>query len=425
MAAHLARRTRSYILSLLTVFAILGIAVSGCGGSGGSSIKAGPGVDLTKKVINLGILTPLSGPVAAPIGIPLTKGIEAYFKAVNASGGIDGFQVNLIEKDSQYNPQVQVQMYNQIHNQVLMLAESLGSPTTQAIVSLSERDKMLVSAASLDSVLARQQYMILIGTPYRLQVENGFDYIVNKLGDKSPKVGIIYQDDAYGQDGLTGYHEAVGCYSLNDVAQATYELTDKTYTAQVAKMKQAGAKYVVLTAVPTIAAGIIGTAAQLGYFPQWILNSPAWANGLLGVSPQFTGLLQKSVWVVAQGATWGDTSQPGMAEMLTNLQKYAPDQKPDGYYQFGYAEAKVTYAVLKKAADNGDLTRDGLLKAFNSLGTVDLGGLFGASAHYGASPDERVPTRDNSVYGIDTTVPNNFKNLSGDFTGTCATSSHF
>lgn len=425
MATHLARRARSRALSLLTVLAVLSICVSACGSTGGGGIKAGTGVDLDKKVINLGILTPLSGPVAAPIGIPLTKGIEAYFKAVNASGGIDGFTVNLIEKDSQYSPQIQVQMYNQVHDQVLMLAESLGSPTTQAIVTLSERDKMLVSAASLDSVLARQQYMILIGTPYRLQVENAFDYVVNKLGVNNPKVGLIYQDDAYGQDGLTGYQEAIGCYSLNNVAEATYQLTDTTFTAQVTKMKQAGAQYVFLTAVPTIAAGIIGNAAQQGYFPQWILQSPAWSNGLLGVSPQFTGLLQKSVWVVAQGATWGDTSQPGMAEMLDNLQKYAADQKPDGYFQFGYAEAKVTYAILKKAADNGDLTRDGLLRAFNSLGTVDLGGLYGASARYGASTNERVPTRDNSVFGIDPTVPNNFKNLSGDFTGTCAAKSQF
>jgi ABC-type branched-subunit amino acid transport system substrate-binding protein len=386
-------------------------------------------VDVAHKTISLGVLTPLSGPVAAPIGIPLTKGIETYFKAVNAAGGIDGYKVNLVEKDSQYNPQIQVQMYNQIHDQVLMLAESLGSPTTQAIVSLSERDKMLVSAASLDSVLARQQYMVLIGTPYRLQVENGLDYANNvaaKLGVTNPKVGIIYQDDAYGQDGLTGYNEAMGCNSnLSNVAQATYELTDTTFTAQVTKMKQAGAQFVVLTAVPTIAAGIIGTAAQAGYFPQWILNSPAWANGLLNVSPQFTGLLEKSVWVVAQGATWGDRSQPGMAQMLDDIQKYAPDQKPDGYFQFGYTEAKVTYAILKKAADNGDLTRDGLLSAFNSLGTVDLGGLYGANVKYGASPNQRVPTRDNSVYGIDTTIPNNFKDLSGDFTSACATQSQF
>ncbi len=429
MAIHLSRRARGHLLGVLTVLVVLGTFLSACSTSGGGGIKAGPGVDTAKKTIDLGVLTPLSGPVAAPIGIPLTKGIETYFDAVNASGGIDGYKINLIEKDSKYDPQTQVQMYNQIHNQVLMLAESLGSPTTQAIVSLSERDKMLVSAASLDSILARQQYMILIGTPYRLQVENGLEYatkVATQLGVTNPKVGIISQDDAYGQDGVTGYNEALGCYtSLNNVAQATYELTDTTYTAQVTKMKQAGAQFVVLTAIPTVAAGIIGTAAQLGYFPQWILNSPAWANGLLAVSPQFTGLLEKSVWVVAQGATWGDTSQPGMAEMLQNVAKYAPTQQPDGYFQFGYAEAKVTYAILKKAIANGDLTRDGLLKAFNSLGTVDLGGLFGANAQYGSAPNQRVPTRDNSVYGIDTTIPNNFKNLSGDFVGSCAAKSNF
>lgn len=429
MATRMTHRARISLLSLLTVFAILCTFISACGTSGAGGIKAGVGVDLNKKVINLGILTPLSGPVAPPIGIPLTKGIETYFKAVNAKGGIDGFTVNLIEKDSQYNPQIQVQMYNQIHNQVLMLAESLGSPTTQAIVGLATRDKMLVSAASLDSILARQQYMILIGTPYRLQVENGLAYarqVATKLGVANPKVGIIYQDDAYGQDGLTGYNEALGCDStLNNVAQATYELTDTTFTAQVTKMKQAGAQFVVLTAVPNVAAGIIGTAAQAGYFPQWILNSPAWANALLGAGPQFTQLLEKSVWVVAQGATWGDRSQPGMAEMLDNVQKYAPDQKPDGYFQFGYAEAKVTYAILKKAADSGDLTREGLLKAFDSLGTVDLGGLFGANAKYGSSPNQRVPTRDNSVYGIDTSIPNNFKDLSGDFVSSCAAKSNF
>ena len=430
MALHLSRRVRGYLLGVLTVLVVLGTFLSACSTSGGGGIKAGPGVDTAKKTIDLGVLTPLSGPVAAPIGIPLTKGIETYFKAVNDSGGIDGYKITLVEKDSKYDPQTQVQIYNQIHNQVLMLAESLGSPTTQAIVSLSERDKMLVSAATLDSILARQQYMSMIGTPYRLQVENGLEYatkVAAQLGVSNPKIGIISQDDAYGQDGLTGYQEALGCYTnLSDVARATYEATDTSFVAQVTKMKQAGAQFVVLTAIPTAAGAIIGTAAAMGYFPQWILNSPAWLNAFVGSNgPQFDQLLEKSVWVVAQGASWGDRSQPGMAEMMDNIQKYAPDQKPDGYFQFGYAEAKVTYAILKKAADNGDLTREGLLKAFNELGTVSLGGLFGADAKYGSSPDQRVPTRDSTVYGIDPSVPGNLKSLSGDFTGTCAAKSSF
>ncbi len=408
---------------VLSVFMILGILLVGCGSSGSGGIKAGPGVDTAKKTINLGVLTPLSGPVAAPIGVPLTKGIETYFKAVNANGGIDGFKVNLVEKDSKYDPQTQVEDYNQIHNQVLMLAESLGSPTTQAIVDLSTRDHMLVSAATLDSVLARQKYMVMVGTPYRLQVENAFDYVVNKLGKQNPKTGIIYQDDAYGQDGLTGYKEAVAAYHMNDVGQATYEATDTTFAAPVSQLKAAGAEYVFLTAIPTAAAGIIGTAHALGYDPQWILQSPAFATGLLAV-PGLNQLLEKEAWVMSQGAAWGDTSQPGMAEMMDNIQKYAPDQKPDGYFEFGYTEAKITYAILKKAADNGDLTRDGLLTAFESLKQVDLGGLL-PPVNYGSAPNQRVPSRDSRVYAIDPTQPGDVKDISGDFTGTAAAASQF
>lgn len=420
MATHLARHTP---LRIVSVALTLSLFIAGCGNSG-SNIKGGPGVDLNKKTIDLGIITPLSGPVAAPIGIPLTKGIETYFKSVNANGGIDGFKINLVEKDSKYDPQVQVEMYNQIHNNVLMLAESLGTPTTHAIKDLATRDHMLVTAASLDSYLAREKYMVMVGTPYRLQVENAFDYVVNKVGDQSPKVGIIYQDDAYGQDGLAGYQEAVTAYHLQDVGKATYELTDTKYVAQVSQMKTAGAKYVFLTAIPTVAAGIIGTAAQLGYTPRWIMQSPAFATGLLSVSPEFTALLSQTTWVMGQGAIWGDTSQPGMKQMLDDIAKYAPGQQPDGYFEYGYTEAKVTAAILKKAADKGDLTRDGLLTAFDSLSTVDMGGLV-PDIHYGSAPNQRVPSRDSRVFAIDATAVGDLKDLSGDFTGTAAAASQF
>lgn len=411
--------------ALVAILGILSAFIAGCSTGGGSgSIKAGPGVDLANKTITLGIITPLSGPVAAPIGIPLTKGIETYFKSVNANGGIDGFKVNLVEKDSQYNPQIQVEMYNQIHNQVAMIAESLGTPTTQAIVPLATNDHLLVTVAGLDSYLAREKYMVMVGTPYRLQVENAFDYVVNKLGVTSPKVGIVYQDDSYGQDGLTGYKEAVAYYHLNDVAQATYELTDTSFVSQAAQLKASGAQYVMLTAIPTAAAGIIGTAAQMNYFPHWIMQSPAWATGLMSVSPAFSKLLEQTTWVMGQGALWGDTSQPGMQEMLNDIQKYDPGQQPDGYFEFGYTEAKITGAILAKAVSNGDITRDGLLTAFDSLNSVDLGGLL-PTIHYGSSPDQRVPSRDNRVFGIDATQPGDVKDLSGDFTGAAALASHF
>jgi ABC-type branched-subunit amino acid transport system substrate-binding protein len=412
----------SCLLSLATVLLVL----SGCASSNSttstSSLKAGPGVDVTNKTITLGILSPYSGPVADPIGKPLALGVKVYFDSVNANGGIDGYKVKFLEEDTQYNPQIQVQLYNQIHNQVLMIADSLGTPTTFAIKDLAAADHMLVSAATLSSALAREKYLILLGTPYRLQVENAFDYVVNKVGVQNPSVGIIYQNDEYGQDGLTGYKEAVNFYHLHDVAQATYAVTDTNYTAQISQLKAAGAKYVFITAIPTATAGIIVTAYKLGYNPQWILQSPAFAQALLAV-PGLGALLSHD-WIVSQGATWGDTSQPGMAQLLKDVAKYAPNQKPDGFFQFGYTESKITYAILKKALDNNDITRDGLLTAFESLKSVDLGGLL-PPVTYGSSPNDRVPTRDSIVFVIDPTQPTGVKPLSADFTGGAAQQSQF
>ena len=410
------------VLALTTILMALSGCASSSSGTSTSSLKTGPGVDTTSKTITLGILSPYSGPVADPIGKPLARGVKVYFDSVNASGGVDGYKVKFLEEDTQYNPQIEVQLYNQIHTKVAMIADSLGTPTTFAIKDLAAADHMLISGATLSSALAREKYLVLVGTPYRLQVENAFDYVVNKLGVHNPSVGIIYQNDEYGQDGLTGYKEAVNYYHLHDVGQATYTVTDTDFTAQVSQLKAAGAKYVFLTTIPNATAGIIATAFKLGYNPQWILQSPAFALALLSVPG--LGALMSRAWLVAQGANWGDTSVPGMAQMMSDVQKYAPDQKPDYYFEFGYTESKITYAILKKALDNNDITRDGLFNAFESLHNVDLGGLY-PPVTYGSSPNQRVPSRDSVIFAIDPKQPAGIKALSSDFTGGAAQQSQF
>jgi len=102
-----------------------------------------------KKTITLAFLSPYSGPVADPVGIPLANGVKAYFNHLNDMAVSNGFKINFLEEDTQYNPQIAVQKYNQIRNQVLMVADSLGTPTTFAIKNQAASDHMLVSAATL------------------------------------------------------------------------------------------------------------------------------------------------------------------------------------------------------------------------------------------------------------------------------------
>src|SRR5215467_128342 len=100
---------KTWFVCALTLTTIL-MVLSGCAnsntGTSTSSLKAGPGVDETNKIITLGILSPYSGPVADPIGKPLARGVEVYFDSINASGGIDGYKVRFLKEDTQYNPQL-------------------------------------------------------------------------------------------------------------------------------------------------------------------------------------------------------------------------------------------------------------------------------------------------------------------------------
>ena len=408
------------IFTLVALIALSGCVQGGNAGSGG--LKGGPGVDTTAKTITLGILSPETGPVAQPVGIPLENGVRAYFDQVNDNGGIDGYKINLVAKDSQYDPTQEVVGYNAIHNDVAMIADSLGTGTTFAIKDLSAQDQMLVTAATLSSALAREKYLILAGTPYRLQTENAFEYVSKQPGGAGAKVGIIYQDDEYGQDGLTGYKEAVSAYHLQDVGQAAVAATATSFAAQVLQLKAAGAKYVFLTTLPQATATIVGTGFALGYNPQWIMQSPAFSTLLL--QSKVGPLFDHHVWLVSQGASWGDTSVPGMAPMLAAVAKYYPQQGPDGFFEFGYGISKVTAAIIKKALDNKDVSRAGLLNAYNSIGDVDVGGLL-PTLHYGTGGGTRVPSRDSIIYIIDSSQPTSIKALSPDFVGTAAAASQF
>jgi ABC-type branched-subunit amino acid transport system substrate-binding protein len=409
--------------------AACGTGSSGGGGSGGGGgVKSGPGVDAKTKTISLGVLSPLSGPVGA-IGKPLTAGQETYFRAVNAAGGIDGWKVKLVEQDTKYDPQTQVQAYNRIADQVAFIGQSLGSPTTKAIQPLAAQQKMLIGAAAQDSSLVTDPLMAVIGTPYAIDNANALHYIAKVKGDRNAKVGIIYQNDAYGQDGLRGYEAGLKAYHLQSVAKATYKAGDTDLTAQVQKMRSAGAKYVFVVAIPSVGATIVGTGASQGYNPTWVFQGPAWSGYLMTSNGTTSGkptpvskALANNVWVLGYESQWGDMRVPGMAKFLADTRRYAPQQIPDYYFMYGYSQAKMETAVLRKAIVAGDLTRQGILDAKLHLGKVDLGGLM---PPLDSTPQLGPASRMSGISTVSTTTPGFLKGVRGFFMGDAAKGMQF
>jgi hypothetical protein len=156
-----------------------------------------------------------------------------------------------------------------------------------------------------------------------------------------------------------------------------------------------------LTSTPTDTGSALGKAAELGFAPRWMAQSPTWI-GLFVDSPLLP-YLEANFTLVGEGPEYGDESVPGMSELIRIQETYAPGQEPDIYFGFGYNEAKAVHQVLEQAVEMGDLSREGIIEGMNSLDELDFEGLYGT---YGwGPPEDRNPPRANSLFEVDASKP--------------------
>jgi ABC-type branched-subunit amino acid transport system substrate-binding protein len=402
---------------------LLSLAVGACGtgnststNSGGTSgkLQAGPGIDVASKTIRIGDINALTGP-AAPLGNAVAAGHRAFFDSLNARGGIDGWKVKLTVKDSGYKPQEHVQLFNQLQSSVAIL-NSFGSPTTKAIQPQVDQQKLVTFPASFDSLWGADSVMAPVGAPYSVDIANVLDYYTSS-GAKKPKIGIIYQNDEYGADGLRGFKAAKSALGFVDAGQQSFNPGDTSFTAQVQKLKAAGADAVVVTALPSATGPIVGTAATLGFKPQWILQGPAFLeqlitkDGNVGSAPTPVASVLGGALVTSFAAPWGDHGSPGMKQLVADHDRYSADLPPSIYFTLAYAQGQVQAAILRKAIASGNLTREGILTAKQNLGTVDLAGI-APSVSY--EPQPGPPTRKSLITVIDPKVPGFLKAVAPD-----------
>jgi ABC-type branched-subunit amino acid transport system substrate-binding protein len=410
---------------LLVPLLALSLLAAACGGNGSDDSKdsasggsnAGkppaPTAGFDGTTIRLGAISPQTG-IAAALGKPLTNGNDVFFKALNAKGGIGGkYEVVLDPRDSQYASQTAIQQYNASKGNVVGYVQILGTNIVQAVLPLLRSDNIVAGPATLDSIWIPEQQLMALGAPYQVQAVNGMDWWINQEGHKDSKVCLLRQDDPYGDAGKEGLQFAADQLDFNITKEAVYAVTDTDWSAQVNQLKAAGCEVVNLVGLPNATLGIMSAAEQAGFAPQWIGQGPNWI-GLLAANPY----AQKHLAIVTEGPQWGDESSPGMKQMLADAKQYAPDQAPDIYFLFGYAQAWSMAQILEKAVANGDLSRKGIVEAMNSVGTIKTGGLLG-DYEYGP-PAKRTFPRAGRIYTVDTGTPGGLKAATELFTSDAA-----
>jgi ABC-type branched-subunit amino acid transport system substrate-binding protein len=320
--------------------------------------------------IYLGTISDLTEGPFAPLAVPITQAQEAFWRRVNEQGGIGGFDIDVTTyvRDNKYNPQVHNEVYQEIKPNVLALAQTLGSPTTAAIIDDMRASNIVAAPASWASAWDFEDVILESGANYCVESMNAIDWALENRGPIETVMAVHLPGD-YGGDGAAG--AAVGARE-NGLEFSALEQTPiaagGTTTAAVEAIVSGSPDLVILTLTPRETAEIVGGAAARGYQGLFIGTSPTWNPALLQspAAPALQGLyVQSGPWPTF------DTDTPGHQAMREAL---GDVQGNDGYTS-GWAWSYPLRAALEAAAERGDLTRQGLMDAIAELEDVDYEGM--------------------------------------------------
>ena len=373
-----------------------------------------PGFD--GSTIKLGVITPTSG-LASVIGKPLTEGNRVYWDAKNARGGVAGkYKVELLVEDSQYQVESALQAYDKIKDDVVAFQQILGTQITKSILPRLKQEQQVAAPATLDSAWIREKNLVPLGAPYQVEAANGVDYYL-KNGGQGKKICAMAQDDEYGVAGLDGLSQASKTLKFK-VAKTVRFATTSDVSAQVGELADAKCDAVVLVSVPNDTASIVTKMIGRNFSPQLIGLLPSWLSGFEN-DPNNGSFFVQHFLLVVEGPAWGDTSVPGMKQLIDEQQQYAPDQKPDHYFGAGYVEASAMDQVLEQAVKNGDLSRAGIQKALKQVGTLEFDGLAG-DYKYGRTAKDRNPPRASTIAKVVAGKPIGLEIVANNYTSEAA-----
>ena len=330
--------------------------------------KYGPGVTDTE--IKIGNIMPYSGPASAYGVIGKTE--EAYFKKINAEGGINGRKINFISYDDGYSPPKTVEQARKLveSDEVLLIFNPLGTPPNSAIHKYMNAKKVpqLFVATGATKWNDHKDFPWTMGwqPSYQSETQIYAKYLLKER--PNAKIGVLFQNDDYGKDYLKGLKDGLGAKAATMIiAEEAYETSQPTIDSHIVKLKSSGADVFINITTPKFAAQAIKKIAEIGWKPEHFLNNVSASVGSVMKPAGFEngqGIISAAYAKDVSDPQWKDDA--GMKTFLAFLAKDFPEgNKLDGNVIVGYGAAQTLVQVLKQCGD--DLTRENVMKQAASL----------------------------------------------------------
>lgn len=342
---------------------------------------------VTDTSVKIACLVDLSGPGKYG-GPPIADAFRDYVAWVNDTGGVHGRKIDLIVEDNGILPNTTMAAAKKVllKDGVFALAFNLGSAGASAIVPLCEENKavLMPHGANKKFYSPGNKWVFVPHTAQYDLATRAVEYVLEK--NPKARIGIIYQDDDFGREGLEGARAAAAFKKTALVKEAPYKTGTIDFTPHMNAMREAKADTIVLWTYLPQSAAIIKQKAKMGWKVDLI------SNNTTGVPPLFALAGEQTdgyMLVTPYAPGWMDL--PGIKRIKQINAKYGNPQKtlgnpayPDYLYLAGWGYIEAFVEGLRKAGRN--LTPDTFVSGLESIRNHDMGGLcpditFGPKRH--------------------------------------------
>lgn len=322
---------------------------------------------VTDSQVVLGQSVALTGP-AQQLGLDMQFGASLYFSRVNARGGVNGRRIVLRTLDDGYESERAAENTRKLidDEKVFALFGYVGTPTSQASLPIFTQAKVPFVGPFTGAELLRDPV-----NPYVFNVRASYydetEAIVQHLTAMSiDRIAVFYQDDAYGQAGLAGVERALKRRKLEIVARGTVARNTVEVAKAVQTMRQAQPQAVVMISAYKSCAAFIKEMKKAGANPTF------WNVSFVGSKALARELDKEGRGVQISQVVpfpW-DGAVPVVREYRRALEEVKGE--PGFGTLEGFIAAKVMVEGLRRAGRS--LTREGFIKAMETLQDHDLGG---------------------------------------------------
>ena len=220
---------------------------------------------LAKDTIKIGAILAVTGP-ASFLGAPEAKTLEMMVEEINKKGGIKGKQVELIIKDSGASPEKALSFAKQLieEDKVLAIIGPSTSGETMKIKSVAEEAKAILISCAAAEVIVNPVAKYVFKTP-QMDKHAVIKIFEQMKSMKLAKAGVLASNTGFGKAGKEQIEKMAAEYGIQVIASEAYDSKATDLTAEVTKVKAAGAEAIINWSIEPAQAIVIKNARQIGF----------------------------------------------------------------------------------------------------------------------------------------------------------------